>query len=445
MLPFHHHRRPSTGSRAARAPGTGRRIKIVAMTVHLLALETSGSLCSVALVSCREDGRISATRLEHEGVGEHAERLLPMADQLLAEQGLGRHALSAVAFGQGPGGFTGLRVACGVAQGMAFALEIPVVPIPSLMAVAQRDAELSAAGVSAVARVVVQDARMGEVYLAAYLPTDEGGWATLQAPLLLAASDLDEWLKQAAGVPGQLGRKSLRMLGDGLHLCPALQTLTLPSDVSLQWGPSLRPDAASIGRLALPAFKSGHHVPPEQAAPLYVRDKVAFTTREREQGMGGNPKAPGLGVAMRPMAQSDVEAVAAIEASVQDFPWTAGNFSDGLKAGYDSWVAHRHGQVVGFSMTLYAPDLAHLLVIAVAPDAQREGVGTALIRHCEKEALARGLPAVLLEVRPSNASALAFYHRHGFQQIAIRKDYYPAPGGRRENACVMRKPLSPGA
>src|SRR5690606_40297238 len=85
--------------------------------------------------------------------------------------------------------------------------------------------------------------------------------------------------------------------------------------------------------------EAGQHVPPEQAAPLYVRDKVAFTTREREEGMGGNPKAPGLGVALRPMGQADVPAVADIEASVQSFPWTAGNFSDGLRAGYGGWVA----------------------------------------------------------------------------------------------------------
>src|SRR5690606_11689030 len=116
-----------------------RRTKITAMSVHLLAIETSGSACSVALVSCRSDGHITVSRAEHEGIGQHAERLLPMADGRLAERGLGRSGLSAVAFGQGPGGFTGLRVACGVAQGIAFALEIPVVPVDSLMAVAHRD------------------------------------------------------------------------------------------------------------------------------------------------------------------------------------------------------------------------------------------------------------------------------------------------------------------
>jgi len=410
-----------------------------AMTVHLLALETSGSLCGVALISRRADGRITLSRQEHDAVGEHAERLLPMVDTLLAERGLGRQALSAVAFGQGPGGFTGLRVACGVAQGMAFALGIPVVPVVSLMAVAQRDADTHPRAAGAV-RVVVQDARMGEIYLAAYLPDPDGGWSVLQAPMLLAAADLVLWLEEVGAEPhGLPGSGGWRLIGDGVHLCPGLDSFAPPAGAGLEQGPALRPDVASVARLGLAQFLAGRHVPAEQAAPLYVRDKVAFTTRERQQGQGGNPKAPGLGVALRPMLPGDVAAVAAIEAQVQAFPWTAGNFADGLKAGYSAWVAHRQGSVVGFSMTLYAPDVAHLLVIAVAPDAQGEGIGTALIRHCEREALQRGLPGLLLEVRPSNTRALAFYRRHGFEQIAVRKEYYPTGEERREDACVMRK------
>ena len=414
------------------------------MTQHLLALETSGSLCGVALISRRQDGRTSVSKREHDGTGEHAERLLPMVDELLAEHGLGRQALSAVAFGQGPGGFTGLRVACGVAQGMAFALQIPVVPVVSLAAVAQRDVE--ATHIEHALRVVVQDARMGEIYLAAYASNGEGGWSTVQAPMLMAADDLPLWLQQASDQHAVFPAGSvLRLVGDGVALCPDLNSFYLPNGLTLQQGPALRPDAVSVGKLGLRLLLQGKHVSPEQAAPLYVREKVAFTIRERERGEGGNPKAPGLGVALRPMVPADVPAVAAIEASVQEFPWTAGNFADGLKAGYSGWVAHRHGKALGFSMTLFAPDLAHLLVLAVSPEAQREGVGSALIRHCEKEARVRNLPALLLEVRPSNAQALSFYRRHGFQQIAVRKEYYPATGGQRENALVMRKLLASGS
>ncbi|HLU00401.1 MAG TPA: tRNA (adenosine(37)-N6)-threonylcarbamoyltransferase complex dimerization subunit type 1 TsaB [Burkholderiaceae bacterium] len=411
------------------------------MTQHLLALETSGSLCGVALISRSSGGKLSVSRREHDGTGEHAERLLPMVDELLADAGLGRQSLSAVAFGQGPGGFTGLRVACGIAQGMAFALEIPVVPVGSLMAVAQRDAD-AAPEAAQLARVVLQDARMGEIYLAAYAPEDQGGWSVIQSPMLLAAADVPLWLEQLEANAGVLPANGVvRLVGDGLSLCADVSARAVSRGLSLQYGPALRPDAVSVGKLGMWLLERGASVPPEEAAPLYVREKVAFTTREREQGLGGNPKAPGLGIALRPMGPADVPEVAAIESSVQAFPWTAGNFADGLKAGYSGWVAHRHGRIVGFSMTLFAPDVAHLLVLGVSPDAQREGVGTALMRHCEKEALQRNLPAIMLEVRPSNAKALAFYNRHGFEKLGVRKGYYPAPEGKREDAFVMRKEL----
>ena len=132
------------------------------MELNLLALETSSSRCGVALLRAA-DGRLDVTVREHEGSQEHAERLLPMAGELLAEAGLAPGALHAVAFGQGPGGFTGLRVACGVAQGMALGLDIPVLPVVSHLAVA---AQTGAAPGQAV--LVALDARMNEVYLAVY-------------------------------------------------------------------------------------------------------------------------------------------------------------------------------------------------------------------------------------------------------------------------------------
>src|SRR5690606_17451734 len=144
------------------------------MTLHILALETSSSLCGVALLSVGA-AEPALRVLEHDATAEHAERLLPMVDALLSQAGITRSQLSAVAFGQGPGGFTGLRVACGVAQGIGFALDIPVLPISSLLAAAASDFALQqkqgGPGIAAAGevRVVVQDARMQEVYMAAYV------------------------------------------------------------------------------------------------------------------------------------------------------------------------------------------------------------------------------------------------------------------------------------
>jgi tRNA threonylcarbamoyladenosine biosynthesis protein TsaB len=412
------------------------------MTVSILALETSSSLCGVALLTQSDEG-VHVSSLEHDATAEHAERLLPMVDRLLAQQGMGRRQLSAVAFGQGPGGFTGLRVACGVAQGMAFALGIPVIPVPSLLAVAARDTAPVRPG---LLHVLVQDARMEEVYLAAYRVrggSQEHEWDAVQAPILLGVAQVDRWLEHAAadlGWPDE-GGPAIRVLGDALASYPELRR-TLAGKAWLEIGEPLRPDGPAVARLALRSWHAGKALAPDLAAPLYVRDKVAYTTLERQQGAGGNPRAPEFHAALEAMRAEHLDDVAAIESQVQEFPWSRGNFADGLHAGYGAWVARQAGRTVGFCMVMFAPDVAHVLVIAVAPDGQRRGIGTLLLQRCEIEARSRGLPALILEVRPSNANALQFYKNQGFELLATRKDYYPAAGGRREDACVMQKMLA---
>lgn len=426
------------------------------MDLQLLALETSSRSCSAALLSLVR-GRLNVRCSAHDATGEHAEVLLPMVDQLLGQAGVVRAQLTAVAFGQGPGGFTGLRVACGVAQGIAFALDLPVIPIASLLAVAALDDSLEAPSSMALTqsvRLVVQDARMGEVYLAAYRPEsatapDSVHWRILQPPILLAAGDVANWFRQSVGHwrdEAGLGA-SVRLMGDALTAYPELLDLGAAganaADTIAVAGP-LRPTADTIARLALSAWRRGQWVTPESAAPLYVRDRVAYTTKERERGLGGNPKAGGVQAAIDPMADSDLDDVSAIERSVQSFPWTRRNFSDALEAGYSAWVARRADKIIGFCLVMLAPDVAHLLSIAVTPDEQGKGVGALLLRQCERESAAHALSSLILEVRPSNHSAVTFYQNRGFQRLSVRKDYYPLSWNEREDAWVMEKKLAVG-
>ncbi|TEA78559.1 tRNA (adenosine(37)-N6)-threonylcarbamoyltransferase complex dimerization subunit type 1 TsaB [Allopusillimonas ginsengisoli] len=426
------------------------------MTLHILALETSSSLCGVALLSFG-DAEPALRVLEHDATAEHAERLLPMVDALLSQAGITRSQLSAVAFGQGPGGFTGLRVACGVAQGIGFALGIPVLPISSLLAAAAADFALQQAqggqgiGSEGEVRVVVQDARMQEVYMAAYVAfadQEETAWLQIQEPVLLSAGDVGIWLDQAyARRPGRY-----RVLGDALQAYPGLNELVVGRE-AVELGLPVRADAGTVARLARQNWLAGRLTPPEHAAPVYVRDKVAFTTAEREQGAGGNPRAQGLApaagsgasaeLAIVPMTEAHLDQVADIERLVQSHPWSRNNFADGLKAGYRALVAQRDGHTQGFFMLMLAPDIAHLLVIAVRPGEQGKGIGSRLLSCCEHEARSRGLPAIMLEVRPSNGKALHFYQSRGYRLLATRKDYYPAGDGRREDAYVMKKELAP--
>jgi tRNA threonylcarbamoyladenosine biosynthesis protein TsaB len=420
------------------------------MDAHLLALETSSRLCEVALLSSMR-GQIDVRCVSHDGQGDHAERLLPMADQLLAQAGLGRDCHEGVAFGQGPGGFTGLRVACGVAQGIAMALNIPVVPVGSLQAAAARDVWAGGDVDGQPVRVLIQDARMDEVYLGAYRhtprsdPVDED-WQVVQAPVLLGKADVGVWLRRfRPGWRDTRGRLSpVRLLGDALDAYPELRDLAATPDLEdVQIGAAWRPSAEAVARLGLDAWRRRRAVTPDLAAPLYVRDRVAYTTAERGRGLGGNPRAVALpDIAVEAMTSAHLDEVVAIERAVQSFPWTRRNFQDALESGYGAWVARRGGAVVGFFLTMYAPDVAHLLLIGVAPDAQREGVGTCLLRHCEHESLAHGLDRVILEVRPSNRKALAFYDRHGYAEMSRRKDYYPTGRPEREDALVLEKNLA---
>ncbi|MGN6581068.1 MAG: tRNA (adenosine(37)-N6)-threonylcarbamoyltransferase complex dimerization subunit type 1 TsaB [Bordetella sp.] len=412
------------------------------MKLNLLAFETSSSRCGVALLRDAGDGSPRVVQLEHEGTQEHAERLLPMADELLASAGLAPADLHAVAFGQGPGGFTGLRVACGVAQGVALGLGVPVLPVVSHLAVAE---DVQAGPDDAI--LVALDARMTEVYLAVYVSEppqksaagETPAWRVLQAPMLIAAEEVLPWALHRLPVWSQeAGRDlSLCLAGDAWQAYPA----AMPA-AGLQCAPLGRPRAATVAHLARQSWLRGEALPPEEAAPLYVRDKVAFTTAERVGGLGGNPRAtralPANEPVLQMMTQDDLDEVTDLEAQVQAFPWTRGNFEDALKSGYPACVLRHGSRLAGFCVLMAAPDVTHLLVIAVAGDLQRHGLGRRLVEWCQAQTLEVGAEGIVLEVRPSNERARRFYERLGFQQIGMRKGYYPAAKGR-ENALVLRR------
>ncbi len=138
---------------------------------------------------------------------------------------------------------------------------------------------------------------------------------------------------------------------------------------------------------------------------------------------------------------ADLAEVVAIEQRAYEFPWTAGNLRDSLEAGH-LFAALRHGDVlVAYGILMPVLDEAHLLNLTVSPEHQRLGWGGEMLRLCMQLASSRmGARSILLEVRPSNAAALALYSHHGFLQIGRRRGYYPAQHGR-EDALVLRRGL----
>ncbi len=401
---------------------------------RILSFETSTTTCGIALIS-EIDGEIGISRRAIEGVAGHAEHLLPMATEVLALAGASMAQIDAVAFGQGPGAFTGLRLACGAAQGIGLALGLPLIPVGALPAVA---AAASARHTDCLVLPAL-DARMQEMYLGACAIDAGGGLVTVAPPVLIDAAHAIDFVaerlplwRKASGDPSVVVA-----IGEGWKLVAQAGLITsglLVDDLEA------RPTVDWVARLALHAWARGETVAPEHAAPFYLRDKVAFTTAEREAGEGGNPRARAhAGVAVLRMTAADLPEVVELERQVQSFPWTPRNFADALEAGYEAWCLRAGDRLVGFCVAMMAPDVAHVLVIAVARDEQRRGHGVLLLEQVAICARTRSIEAILLEVRRSNESARAFYEAQGFETIGTRRDYYPFGQGQREDALVLRK------
>ena len=231
--------------------------------MKLLALDASTDWLSVAA------GDGTRWNALGEPAGQrHSQRLLPLVHDVLAEAGWRLRELDGIAFGAGPGSFTGVRIACGVAQGLALGAALPLVAVCTLEALAQAAWE----SLSVTQVLVAQDARMHEVYTAAYRRSagrTEAGWDVVAAPAVVAPGVVA--MPEGGGWTA-VGDAFARYpeLAAQLHVAPLL--------------PDLRPDARAIGTLALPRLAAGAGVPARAAAPFYVRDRVALTAAERAAG-----------------------------------------------------------------------------------------------------------------------------------------------------------------
>jgi tRNA threonylcarbamoyladenosine biosynthesis protein TsaB len=227
--------------------------------MRILAFDTSTEWLSVAA----GDGTTWHEHLERAGAA-NSERLLPAIDTVLAAAGWTLADIDGIAFGAGPGAFTGVRIACSVAQGLAFGANVPVVPVPTLAALAQ-----TAWRERGSTRVLAcLDARMREVYVAAY-EWDGAGWRESQPPIVVKPADVR--LPAGEGWQGE---------GDGFAAYPQLAALAGLRGANA----AAIPLARAAGEIALAQFAAGRGVSATDALPLYVRHRVALTSAERAAG-----------------------------------------------------------------------------------------------------------------------------------------------------------------
>lgn len=151
-----------------------------------------------------------------------------------------------------------------------------------------------------------------------------------------------------------------------------------------------------------------------------------------------------LGSALRllKMTAADLDDILAVEQEIYSQPWTRGNFADSISSGYQCHFAvDQSGSVVGYFLMMLLVDEAHLLNLSVRADLHHQGFGRYLLGRAVQIALQNTMTSMLLEVRPTNHRALAVYERFGFLRIGMRRQYYPAANGQREDAIVMRLTL----
>lgn len=246
---------------------------------RFLAIECSTDVLSVALGT----GLPADPAFSHAGPGgpQSSTTLLPAVQRLLDQAGWRLHDLSAIAFARGPGSFTGLRTACAVAQGLAYGTRdadhpdgLPVLAIDTLQVLAETATPPDHAGPV----VALLDARMDELYVAIWRRQADG-WTALHPSRLCPPDRLATWLAEACPgtaplLVGNAYDAYPDALGSGLAAFPVVRAV---------------PDASALLRLAPAAWARGDALPAHAAMPLYVRDKVARTTAEREQAAGAAP------------------------------------------------------------------------------------------------------------------------------------------------------------
>lgn len=220
----------------------------------ILALETSTEIASAALLHGEQ-----VIASESFGAQTHSQTILPMVQRLLAQAGIALAQCNAIAFGAGPGSFTGVRTACGIAQGLAFGAGLPVIPIVTLQAMAQSCREVT--GASDV--LAMLDARMNEIYWAQYRFSE--GWHTVAEPTLSPTS-------------GVIASGGVTACGNGIPVYSA--SLGAPQSMNSAH-PELMPHARHVAQLARIEFIANRMVEPRDAQPIYLRNKVALTTSER--------------------------------------------------------------------------------------------------------------------------------------------------------------------
>jgi tRNA threonylcarbamoyl adenosine modification protein YeaZ/ribosomal-protein-alanine acetyltransferase len=387
----------------------------------ILAIETTGPLCSVAL---RAGGRVYH-RASEEGL-RHLTSLVPMIDEIVTEAGLRPADLNGIAVSAGPGSFTGIRIGVATARALAQTIGIPLIKVPTLETFVYLPWEKQGDDPCRIACPVF-DARREQIYAGAYFLEPDGRIMTLlhsgayiiedyRADL---AASVDAFRRLMRRVHGPETDVVCAWAGDGAHLLGQENHTVQDARAVLRW-----------------ALAHGQPASLECVEPTYIRKAEA--TRKLEEKL----RTEQAGLVVRQATPDDTYGISVVERLSFGEPWLEQSIRDDLTLPYSDYVVGvPEGDprfVASYAGLHRIVGEGHITNIAVHPALRRKGVGMRTLCELIRRSEAEGMEDFTLEVRESDAGAVRFYEKLGFRTEGRRKDYYAkADGTGREDALIM--------
>lgn len=392
--------------------------------MRVLAIDSSGLTATVAVVE--DTQTVAEYTINYKKT--HSQTLLPMIDEVVKMTELDLNTIDAIAVAGGPGSFTGLRIGSATAKGLGFALNKPLIHVPTVDGLAYN--------VYGCEDIIcpIMDARRNQVYTGIYTFSKKAGtkegsnlvepvFQVIKMQMAVSIEELAERLNRY--------RRPVVFLGDGVPVYENIlaEKLTVPYSFAPAY--MNRQRAAVVGTLGIQYYKAGKFETAEEHRPDYLR--VSQAERERAQ------REKEAEIIVRELKVEDSVAVAEMEQQIFSDPWSEKSVMETVQQKQSvCFAAEKAGHILGYLLVYHAADEAEIARIAVQKEARRQGAAGKLMQALEHYCEEHKMEKLLLDVRESNEAARSFYTKNGFVEDGIRQGFYTNPS---EDAVLMSRQL----
>ena len=392
--------------------------------MRVLAIDSSGLTATVAVVE--DTQTVAEYTINYKKT--HSQTLLPMIDEVVKMTELDLNTIDAIAVAGGPGSFTGLRIGSATAKGLGFALNKPLIHVPTVDGLAYN--------VYGCEDIIcpIMDARRNQVYTGIYTFSKKAGtkegsnlvepvFQVIKMQMAVSIEELAERLNRY--------RRPVVFLGDGVPVYENIlaEKLTVPYSFAPAY--MNRQRAAVVGTLGIQYYKAGKFETAEEHRPDYLL--VSQAERERAQ------REKEAEIIVRELKVEDSAAVAEMEQQIFSDPWSEKSVMETVQQKQSvCFAAEKAGHILGYLLVYHAADEAEIARIAVQKEARRQGAAGKLMQALEHYCEEHKMEKLLLDVRESNEAARSFYTKNGFVEDGIRQGFYTNPS---EDAVLMSRQL----